>query len=295
MIFPGALGDFACAVPALRDLRARRGSLSLVARGELAALAKRIAADDFTAIDGRVGTWPFLADPPEEAFAFFGRFEEVWSFTGHGRPEVAETLERLTGGRAHVHPFRPEGAVHLAAHYLACLDSPRRLVDLAEPEPAIRASLGGAAEPSRDLVLHPGSGGRAKRWSREGFRRLAHDWRERGGRVVVLLGHAEADERGFWTENTDEIASGLELVDVAQLLARARGYLGNDSGVSHLAGLVGVPGVALFGPTDPALWRPPSRTIRAVRLEPWAGVDAVPAAQLLAAARDAFRTSVPSP
>jgi len=43
---------------------------------------------------------------------------------------------------------------------------------------------------------------------------------------------------------------------VAGLLRRAALYVGNDSGITHMAAAVGVPVVALFGPTDPARWAP---------------------------------------
>jgi ADP-heptose:LPS heptosyltransferase len=46
------------------------------------------------------------------------------------------------------------------------------------------------------------------------------------------------------------------LQDLAARLAGCRAYLGNDSGVSHLAGLCGARTVALFGPTNPDVWRP---------------------------------------
>jgi ADP-heptose:LPS heptosyltransferase len=48
----------------------------------------------------------------------------------------------------------------------------------------------------------------------------------------------------------------LSVAGLAAFLFRCALYVGNDSGVTHLAGLLGVPNVALFGPTDPALWTP---------------------------------------
>jgi ADP-heptose:LPS heptosyltransferase len=48
----------------------------------------------------------------------------------------------------------------------------------------------------------------------------------------------------------------VPLEELAARLAGARGYVGNDSGVSHLAGLCGARSVVLFGPTSPRIWRP---------------------------------------
>jgi ADP-heptose:LPS heptosyltransferase len=50
--------------------------------------------------------------------------------------------------------------------------------------------------------------------------------------------------------------SGLDLTAVLQVLTWADGYVGNDSGISHLAGALGRTTLAIFGPTDPDRYRP---------------------------------------
>ncbi len=52
------------------------------------------------------------------------------------------------------------------------------------------------------------------------------------------------------------------LLEVAQHLQQCRGYLGNDSGITHLAGMLGVPTIALFGPSDPLIWQPPGPAVK---------------------------------
>ncbi|MFN8640815.1 MAG: glycosyltransferase family 9 protein [Candidatus Binatia bacterium] len=63
----------------------------------------------------------------------------------------------------------------------------------------------------------------------------------------------------------DLVVAGEPLARVAALLARAHRYLGNDSGISHLAGLVGARAVVIFGDTDPAVWAPAGATVRVLR------------------------------
>ncbi|MGE0682262.1 MAG: glycosyltransferase family 9 protein, partial [Candidatus Binatia bacterium] len=89
------------------------------------------------------------------------------------------------------------------------------------------------------------------------FRKIAEWWRqrERDGHVLILLGPAEEKETKEW-RTVGETVTGLSLIQVAALLSRAELYLGNDSGVSHLAGAVGARGLVLFGPTQPQKWRP---------------------------------------
>jgi ADP-heptose:LPS heptosyltransferase len=56
----------------------------------------------------------------------------------------------------------------------------------------------------------------------------------------------------------------VALPALAGLLAECRGYIGNDSGVTHLAGALGLPTIAVFGPTDPAVWAPPGMQVSVV-------------------------------
>jgi len=127
--------------------------------------------------------------------------------------------------------------------------------------------------------VHPGAGGRAKRWDIAGFVQVAHWWRSRGGSVVAIAGPAEAGEPPAL--GAPEVRD-WPLVDLAAVLARAALYLGNDSGVSHLAGAVGASGVVLFGPTDPRRWRPLGRRLVALGAR-GGGPDGIPLAALPAA------------
>ena len=54
-------------------------------------------------------------------------------------------------------------------------------------------------------------------------------------------------------------------MDVGRWMAGARLYVGNDSGITHLAAAVGAPVIALFGPTDPGIWGPRGSSVRIVR------------------------------
>ena len=77
-----------------------------------------------------------------------------------------------------------------------------------------------------------------------------------GMSVVVILGPAEASIEPIFREAGVVVLKDLDLPTVAALARIAVAFVGNDSGVSHLAAAVGASGVAIFGPTDPARWRP---------------------------------------
>ncbi len=113
------------------------------------------------------------------------------------------------------------------------------------------------------LALHPGSGSPAKSWPADRFAALAA--RLAGGaRILVVLGPAEEDQR--WDRDPGVVvARDLPLRTLGALLSRAGLFVGNDSGVSHLAAAAGAPTLALFGPTDPALWAPVGHSVRWLR------------------------------
>jgi ADP-heptose:LPS heptosyltransferase len=64
------------------------------------------------------------------------------------------------------------------------------------------------------------------------------------------------------------IIKGVDLSLVAGLLSHAALYIGHDAGITHLSGLVGVPTLALFGPTDPERWAPKGSHVRILRGSP---------------------------
>jgi ADP-heptose:LPS heptosyltransferase len=117
------------------------------------------------------------------------------------------------------------------------------------------------------LIIHPGSGGKKKRWDPEGFVQVSRWWREqKKGTVLILLGPVEEEETERWSE-VAHTEGALSLLQAAALLSRADAYLGNDSGLSHLACAVGARGVVLFGPTSPRQWRPLGGALSVLRNE----------------------------
>jgi heptosyltransferase-3 len=258
ILFPGALGDFLCLWPSLQALVESTGQpirvfakpacLDLLEpeRFERLSIDRREIADLFGA--GSLG---------EETRALFAGTECAHSWTGHGDESFARRLGLAAGGAPHVHPFRGMAAGEHASEYFARCLGVRPVTRLLRPRPGAdawaeefwsRHALG-----ERTLAIHPGSGSAKKNW--EGIPEIASGWRrEHDGRVLILTGPAE--EPCTSGASLDAIVRNGRLDRVAALLRRAHLYLGNDSGVSHLAGLVGARGVVLFGPTDPQTWRP---------------------------------------
>jgi ADP-heptose:LPS heptosyltransferase len=111
-------------------------------------------------------------------------------------------------------------------------------------------------------LIHPGSGSRGKNWPMERFAELRRRLEALGHRVVWIRGPAEPDLPAEIPP--DRVIDQPSLRALAATLARSKVFIGNDSGVSHLAGAAGAPTLVLFGPTSASVWRPDGPRVHVV-------------------------------
>ena len=267
VLFPGALGDFVCFLPALHRL-AELIAVDVFARSEFAAIAplgvtvrslERYEIRQLFIDDG-------AADPPVRHF--FSKYAAIYSWFASQQPVFVEQIQKASQRRAQIFPFRPEPlTIHQAEYYLSCLGCESGKAQIIKPLVVSDANallwcdtffcshrLAGLPI----LVLAPGSGASEKNWPAAYYLQLAQWWcQQLRGKVVVVVGPVEAERRGLeQLLSSCTVASGLDLAQLAALLIRCDVYVGNDSGVSHLAGAVGARTVAIFGPTDEQQWAP---------------------------------------
>jgi len=115
------------------------------------------------------------------------------------------------------------------------------------------------------LAVHPGSGSAAKNWPAAGWLELVDRLRPPAPWLVVC-GPADAQAAAPLRMRAGVVvAEDLTVRVLGAVLARAGAFVGNDSGVSHLAAAWGAPTVALFGPTDARTWAPEGARVRAVQ------------------------------
>ena len=260
IIFPGSLGDFLLLVPAAAALVHRGRQVELSVQRALQGLAGRLLPGPAgPAVDGAAMSSLFTATPAPAIAAWLRGADLVHSWLGAtGAATALEGRRRELGvGALHHHAVeRTDAPVHASAAYAAALGvgCPLRM-PLFALDSGERADWWRAPSAAR-LLIHPGAGSAEKRWSASGFRLLADRWGAAGGEVTILLGPAEEDMAEFWRAAGHRVAAGLDILDAAARIVSAPRYLGNDSGVSHLAGALGRTGVVLFGPTRPERWRP---------------------------------------
>ena len=265
VLFPGALGDFICFLPALLAL-GEAAHVDLLARTEFADLVP--PAVNLSSLDRYEIRRLFASGAACEGRAcdFFASYATVYSWTGSQASEFIHQLESVSQGRARVFQFRSsDKQMHQEDYYLSCIDglklNPRRPTVAPRPQANawcenfwLRTSLTGRAV----LTLAPGSGAVEKNWPANFYRAIAEWWRRAtAGAVIVLIGPVEGERGGFdLLLDCCAAARNLSLAQAAALLARSDLYLGNDSGITHLAAAVGVRAVALFGPSDALAWAP---------------------------------------
>lgn len=275
VLFPGALGDFVCFLPALRAL-AQAASVDLFARSEFADLVPesvRVRSLERYEIN-RLFVCGAAAE--DKLRVFFSRYAAVYSWMGSGQQQFIRQLQDLCQGRAHIFPFQPElSGRHQSEYYLTCIhcrDAPVPQISLKPQAVAWNAAYWArhSLEGSQVLIVAPGSGAKEKNWPLSFFAAVIGWWRDQiRGAAVVVLGPVEEERGGLETILLPgcKVARGLSLAELAAVIARSDLYLGNDSGVTHMAAALGIPTVALFGPSDVQRWRPQGKRVRILKHE----------------------------
>ncbi len=268
VIFPGALGDLMCLMPALGAIaRRHRGAcVELMARFELARLAAgRTVVARAHSIDAREVGALFTDEPAVDSDArrFFADFDRIYSFFVSDDLDFRARIRAATDAAVSFHPFRPGGDGHVSAAYLRAVECnetaspayPRLEPTADDLAAAARVIAQSGCGRSNLTVIFPGSGSPAKNWPADKFAALASTLSNRAS-VAVILGPAEISIEPIFRESGVPVWKHLDLPTVAAIARAASAFVGVDSGVSHLAAATGASGVVLFGPTDPARWRP---------------------------------------
>lgn len=236
----GALGDSVLLWPLLRDRQCCQPT-ALVTDGSKARLAARELGIRGIDIEQRRFNDLWLPDAIVEPVP---DVKQVIAFTAPATASshFATNLRSMfpTASIQFIHQ-RPDA--HFARHWST---PPRRGM------PPLCSSAG-------PIICHIGAGAHAKRWPLEHFLALAAALEQTGTDVILIAGEAEAEQLSPDLRAQLERAGGrfiFELAELADLLRTARLIIGNDSGPAHLGAQLGIPVLALFGPTDPGQWGP---------------------------------------
>lgn len=282
----GGIGDLILALPALRAFRKAfsESSLDLMGyRERLSLIAYDLQAQTVHSID-QSGMAYFYSEGellPSRLVDLFSSFSTALIIGQSGARTLAENIRRSEIRQVILlASFPPEGEKkHVSNHLLEALRSfgiegPDLFHPLNLPGESVSfakefLSKTGWAEGKPILAIHPGSGSPSKNWSPGNFALVA-DWASEHANLFLISGPARDGRDEFLRAMKSAnpiLLDHLPLLDLASILAKCRAYLGNDSGITHLAAMMGIPTLALFGPTDPAIWGPRGAKVQIISAE----------------------------
>ncbi len=246
LIRPGAIGDCILSFPALAHLRTEYTEVwASSAVVPLIHFAHKVVPLLSTGIDRvGVGDW----EPSEQFKSRVGSFDEIVSWYGANRPEFRAALESF-GVPCRFYQALPSADYggHATDFFAEQVGAPQGLVSHIAID---------VVEKRNSVVIHPFSGGVRKNWPLSSYWELA-------SRLPCPV---------EWTAGPEEQLEGAvrfnNLWELAQWMGGAQLYIGNDSGITHLAAATGTPTLALFGPTAPEVWAPRGRNVTALRNDP---------------------------
>ncbi|MFM1944141.1 MAG: hypothetical protein RI897_3123 [Verrucomicrobiota bacterium] len=274
----GALGDFILTLPVLAALRGRFPGcvIELMAYPQYGQLAVEAGyVDQLYPIESRALAGFFAARGKLDTglAAVFERAEVVVSYLFDPDAIFETNVRRCIKGQFLAGPHRPDDGG--GRHAVEVLLSPLERLAIFDAHPVPRLTGGNAGgDVGKGAVgcvaVHPGSGSERKNWPEGSWGELLERFMERRGeRLLLVGGEAEGDrlERlaGRLPRDRVEVARSLGLVELSRLLRGCRGFLGHDSGVTHLAAAVGLPCLVLWGPTVEGVWRPRGERIEVLR------------------------------
>jgi heptosyltransferase III len=271
----GGVGDFLLTLPAIYSVKRTfvNAHIAIMGNADTIALASTPEyGDEFLEFE-----WAILGGPVEstEAARFrmirkFGEFDLILNY--HSIGPLDELLQECGVDYLTFDDAVFSGERRHASEHFRCFlrkisvpsiySRPKVYLSQGERQFALNylALLG--IELGRDctVTVHPGSGDPRKRWFPDRYRKVISAITGRGATVLLLSGPGEDEFLKLVLEGVEPcnvfIVRDLPIRKVAAVIERATLFLGNDSGLMHLASAVGTPIVALFGPSDPVTWGP---------------------------------------
>ena len=247
----GAIGDFILTWPALHSLKRLLPDFSVIGVGRsdpMRLAVKMNLIEDYYDAEGNDMTsffngdrLPFGMAPPAGAVLWLTEADKL-----------GQLLTRTaTLPIAIIKPFAQK-RVHTAIHHLRSLRSFYPITVMKKAGSFCRSLR---ADKGNFALIHPGSGGKKKIFKASLYFDIARLLRRNGfHRVMFVLGPVEVEQGMGNTYAKEDCIKPRDLCELAEHLSQARLYIGNDSGASHLSGILGVPTLAFFRSTDPAIW-----------------------------------------
>lgn len=269
----GAIGDFVLTLPVLAALRRQFPGTHLEVLGypHIASLAAHGGlADAVRPIEARslAGFFADMGDLDDAMGRYFSGFHIILSYLYDLDGCFAENVKACTKAQFIPGPHRPDETqpIHATDVFLKPLE--RLAIFDADPVPRLLFTELVPVTPT--LAVHPGSGSERKNWpTAQWAKLLAHVMSGTKWNVLLVGGEAEGNRVVELAQplpsSRVQLAQNQPLRALAQTLRSCLGFVGHDSGITHLAAAVGLPGVALWADSNETIWHPRSPAFRVLR------------------------------
>ena len=271
IIHQGALGDIVAIFPVIIRLTSYYNCIDVLCQSQPGRLAKHLGLVQkwFPLEDASVSSL-FSDQPDPRITARLRPYSKVVLFSFSEQLEQA--LNQITQNRCiRLAPKPPaDPPIHITLYAMQNLMQGGLLAseDL-NPNyaylPIPPVGITNSSPDRRKILLHPGSGSKRKRWPLSGFKQVESVLRTNGLKTEFILGPAEKDLLSALQKRDRKVHLPGDLLELAGLYETAGGYIGNDSGASHLAAFMGLATVVVFGPADPRRWKPNGPRVEVVR------------------------------
>jgi heptosyltransferase III len=274
----GAIGDFILTLPVLTALRqqfpdARLEVLGYAHIAQLALAGGLVNAVRSIEAAALAGFFARRGELDLKLQDYFGGFSVIISFLYDPDEIFKDNVARCSKAQFIQGPHRPNEAVDVHASEVFLTPLVRLAIFCPDPVPKLAVTRQPQPHSARKcLALHPGSGSERKNWPEEHWAALLSELMHQTDLDLLLIG-GEAEEGkterliGKLPKGRCELARNLRLPELAERLGACAAFVGHDSGISHLAAAVGLPGIVLWGETNENVWRPRSERITILRDE----------------------------
>ncbi|RPH48128.1 MAG: hypothetical protein EHM85_17970 [Desulfobacteraceae bacterium] len=272
IIHQGALGDIVSIFTAIIRLKEKLRQIDIICKksiGELTSFLK--LTDKYHPAESALFSSLFSYEADHRIVDILRPYDEIILFSFSEELEI--TIARLLNKKIYRFNPRPDASseIHVLNNVMGYLFQNGLISDTKlTATDYFPESVRPANNPCDRLkiFIHPGSGSLRKNWKLHNFIKVFEKIRSLGMNPEIITGPAEENLAGIMAESLPagtKIHNMQNLLDLAKLLSQAGGFIGNDSGISHLAAFTGIPTVVIFGPSSPKRWAPFGRSVEVLR------------------------------
>ena len=282
IINSSSIGDFILSLPVLFAIRnnSPKAYIEIMGKSDVLELVEnRFYADKGISVEIK-GLYNFFIKKenlPDFLVNYFKSFDKIYTFLNDGEGIFLENLKRTNVEEIYFlkKSFPETFKNHAIKEYSKILKPLGIEIRIERPKIILNKHDRNFAEnfikankfiKQGDIciAIHPGSGSKKKNWDFDNFIELSEKLKSEFKCNILLLSGPAEDDKFIKDKDGFINVRGLSLIELASVLEKCSLYIGNDSGITHLSSALGIPVIAIFGPTNRDIWKPIGNDVRVI-------------------------------